>query len=150
MFQRGLLLGWGVCCCSSCLETGWSKLQITIQSSNYVQVKFAHVRQKIIPLPSVALTVFLYGKAPPLGPTPCPFTHHICQNRYPFLIRFISKWYSNLLHTFFRTLHLLTAVNAPFFFIPVILRCISCYPIVFLRTRKKILHSVLWFWYLDK
>ena len=46
-------------------------------------------------LPPGALTVVLYEEAPPLDPTPCPFTYRFGLKRYPFLIPVIRKWYSN-------------------------------------------------------
>ena len=39
------------------------------------------------------LNKFLYGKAPPQGPTPYPFIYHFLRKRYPFRTRSIDKWY---------------------------------------------------------
>ena len=39
------------------------------------------------------LKKFLYGEAPPRGPTPYPFIYHFSQKRYPFRIPSIEKWY---------------------------------------------------------
>ena len=39
------------------------------------------------------LKKFLYGEAPPRGPTPYPFIYHFSRKRYPFRIPSIEKWY---------------------------------------------------------
>ena len=36
---------------------------------------------------------FLYGEAPPGGPTPYPFINHFSWKRCPFCIPSIDKWY---------------------------------------------------------
>ena len=39
------------------------------------------------------LNKFLYGEAPPWGPTPYSFICHFSQKRYPFRFPSIDKWY---------------------------------------------------------
>ena len=61
--------------------------------------------------PRGVLNKFLYGEAPPRGPTPYPFIYHFSGKRYPFRIPSIDKWYS--FHTpCLELASLITAVNA--------------------------------------
>ena len=62
---------------------------------------FGHFTSTIRGRGGGVLNKFLYGEAPPEGPTPYPFK----RKRYPFKIPSIDKWYPPLSHTLFRTLH---------------------------------------------
>ena len=69
------------------------KNRVFEKSGFYMQSNFPNTDKATDPGGGGLLNIFLYGEAPPRGPTRYPFIYYFSRKRYSFSIPSIDKWY---------------------------------------------------------